>query len=689
MDWTEAALGVWKGWAGNPDPPTPLSLLGVTPARKGLVALGTAALPFAIEAITVEHADQRVIVRVPLQPDEHLFGLGLQFLKLNQRGRTRYLRVNSDPRQDTGETHAPVPFYLSSRGYGLVVNTARIATIYCGSAVRRDAGSASLVHDRNTDRAWRATPVADAVEIVVNAPGVELLLFAGDTPLKVVRRYNLFCGGGCLPPRWGLGFWHRVPTRYTAEEVLQEAREFRERGWPCDVIGLEPGWHSKSYPCTFVWDADRYPDPAGFVREMSEAGFRINLWEHPYVSPESPLAGDLAPLSGSYTVWGGLAPDYTLPEVQQIVKTHHEREHVAIGVSGYKLDECDGSELTRSSWMFPAHATFPSGRDGEQMRQVYGLLMQKMTAELFRARDQRTYGLVRASLCGASSLPYVLYSDLYDHRQFVRALCNAGFCGLLWTPEIRSARDAEDWVRRMQTVCFSPLAMLNAWSSGTKPWSFPAVEPIIRQYIELRMRLLPYFYSAFARYHFDGTPPFRAMALEVPAAGAGGATPGKHEEFEKALLDCDDQYLAGDALLVAPVFAGQAEREVLLPAGAWYDFWTGERCEGGRRITVRSTLDTLPLFVRDGAIVPLMPALPRAPHAGEAMPLEVRCYGPSPQTFLLFDDDGETLAYQRGEYRWRRLEAGSTGDGTPQGTISAVEAGWTSAYGEIAWQFIR
>ena len=84
-------------------------------------------------------------------------------------------------------------------------------------------------------------------------------------------------------------------------------------------------------------------------------------------------------------------------------------------------------------------------------------------------------------------------------------------------------RDAtpEDWVRRMQTVCFSPLAMLNAWSSGTKPWSFPEVEPIIRKYLELRMRLLPYFYSAFARYHFDGTPPFRAMALEV--AGRGGA----------------------------------------------------------------------------------------------------------------------------------------------------------------------
>jgi alpha-glucosidase (family GH31 glycosyl hydrolase) len=681
MDWTRIAPGIWKAVAGESEPVTPLSLLNLQPSLKALDELGDRPLPFSLDAITRQLAGSRIVVQAPLTADEKLFGLGLQFMKLNHRGRTRYLRVNSDPEQDTGETHAPVPFYVSTRGYGLLLNTTRIVTIYCGSCVRRASPRTADAKDRNTDREWKATPSSESVEIVANAGGLEFLLFAGETPLEVVRRYNLFCGGGCLPPRWGLGFWHRVPTRYSAEEVIREAEEFRERSFPCDVIGLEPGWHSKSYPCTFEWDPGRFSDPAGFVETMREKRFHLNLWEHPYVSPEASIYGDLEPLSGSHTVWGGLAPDLTLPQAQEILAAQHQKEHIEIGVSGYKLDECDGSELTGNSWMFPGHATFPSGLDGEQMRQVYGLLLQKLTSRLFRERDRRTYGLVRASLCGASSLPYVLYSDLYDHRRFVRALCNAGFSGLLWTPEVRNAKSAEDWIRRMQTVCFSPLAMLNAWSSGTKPWSFPEVEPIIRKYLELRMRLLPYFYSAFARYHFDGTPPFRAMALEPVCAA--------EPDLERALMVADDQFMAGDSLLVAPLFAGQEEREVLLPPGVWYEFETGERFEGGQRIRVSPGLERIPVFARDGAIVPLMPALPAAPRSGDAVPLEVLCFGTAPGEFMLFDDDGETFAYEHGEYRWRRLAVETTPDGTRRGTVTAMENDWLSSYGEITWRFVR
>src|SRR5262249_60236614 len=112
---------------------------------------------------------------------------------------------------------------------------------------------------------------------------------------------------------------------------------------------------------------------------------------------------------------------------------------------------------------------------------------------------------------------------------------------------------------------------------------------------------------AFARYRFHGPPPFRAMALE-----AG-------DQDDPALSECGDQYMAGDALLVAPVFAGERHQEVLLPAGTWYDFETGERFEGGRRLRVFPGLDTLPLFARDGAIIPMMPPLPRAPRAGLAV----------------------------------------------------------------------
>jgi alpha-glucosidase (family GH31 glycosyl hydrolase) len=671
LTWSQVAPGIWRAAVGSPEQLSPLLASGAQPRMEALRAMGHEPFPLDAGLIGAEVGPCRNVVCLPVEPDEGLFGLGLQFMRINHRGRQRYLRVNSDPKHDTGETHAPVPFYVSSRGYGVLANTARIPTIHCASAGRRQTRQPAVARDFTSDPSFTYTPTVDTVEIVVAGEGFELYIFAGPTMLDAVRRYNLFCGGGAMPPRWGLGFWHRVNYKYTADEVLQEALEYRRRGYPCDVIGLEPGWQTRSYPCSYEWAADRFPDPSGFLRRMLAEGFRVNLWEHGYVSPDAAIFPKLEPFSGSHTVFGGIVPDYTLPEACETLKRQHDEAHLSIGVSGYKLDECDGSELTDIQWMFPAHATFPSGHDGEQLRQVYGLLLQRLTAELFRARDRRTWGLVRASNAGASSLPYVLYSDLYDHRQFVRALCNCGFSGILWTPEIRTAATAQEWVRRMQTVCLSPLALLNAWNSAAMPWSFPEVEPIVRQTMQLRMRLMPYLYSAFARYHYDGTPPFRAMALETGQP-----------------LDIGDQWMVGDSLLVAPLFAGETAREVFLPEGAWYDFETGERFEGGGKVEVQALVEKLPLFVRDGGIIPLMPPSPHAPRPGETVPLKVRHYGAAPGVFGLFDDDGETLAYERGKYVWRRLRVAVSPDGTRRGSVSPVPDGWPSAYGEVTWQFL-
>lgn len=144
--------------------------------------------------------------------------------------------------------------------------------------VWKDSPDAPEPRDRNTDSEWTAQPYSDAVEMVVPAGGVEIYLFAGPLMIDAIRRFNLFMGGGCLPPRWGLGFIQRVKTLYSAEQVIREAHDFAEKGYPLDVIGLEPGWQSKSYPCTLEWDNSRFPDPAGFVKTMKDMGVRINLW---------------------------------------------------------------------------------------------------------------------------------------------------------------------------------------------------------------------------------------------------------------------------------------------------------------------------------------------------------------------------------------------------------------------------
>jgi alpha-glucosidase (family GH31 glycosyl hydrolase) len=701
--WMDAAPGVWRATVGSPQQMTPLSLMEVSPRLEALERLPVTEFPLNENSIHLESISGSFILSLPLSKSEKLYGTGLQFMRMDQRGRTRYLRVNSDPKQDTGETHAPVPFYISDKGYGVWIDTSRIVTIHSGSVMRLEETEQEQILDRNSDERWKATLTSSRVEIRMPSEGAVVYILAGPTMLDVVRRYNLMCGGGALPPKWGLGFWHRVPKLFNADETFTEAMDFRLRGFPCDVIGLEPGWHSRSYPVTNEWDEGRFPDPEKFVKTMEEHGFRVNLWEHPYLSPEGKLYERLKPYSGSHTVWGGLAPDYSLPEAQAEYKKQHDAEHVQIGISGYKLDECDGSELTNHSWMFPAHARFPSGLDGEQMRQMYGLMFQKMTTDLFRSHNRRTYGLVRASNAAASSMPYVLYSDLYDHKQFVRALCNASFTGLLWTPEVRRARNAEDWVRRMQTVCFSPLAMLNAWGDGTKPWSYPEVEHIIKHYIQLRMRLLPYLYTAFAQYREEGIPPFRAMPFEVNADDAARAELHSSEGARELLnttdaaygkrnvKQWDDQFMVGDSLLVAPLWEGESERDVLLPRGAWYGLETGERFMGGGIVRVKAGLESIPVFVRDGAIIPMMPSLSSVPKSGEKTTLELVHFGDGSGECKIYDDDGETYAYERDGGNWWLASVRRMSDGSYSGELKGPDGhgDLPSSYHSITWRFAQ
>ena len=687
--WQPVAPGVWAARIGQPEAVDLLKTAGVQPRLDALNKLGKPALPAPLKASVARLANGQTHLQFPLQEGEQLFGFGLNFKNILQRQRIFNLHVDHYGGRDNGRTHAPVPFYVSSAGYGVLINSARYLTVYAGTGVRKDSAYPPKIKDRNTDRTWSAQPYSDAVEVLVPAAGVEVYLFAGPSMLEVVQRYNLYNGGGALPPKWGLGFTQRVPTTFTADEVRQEADAFDQHGFPLDFIGLEPGWQSRSYPCTFAWDKGRFPDPAGFAKDMLQRGIRLNLWLNPYVSPESPIYNAVKPYTGTHTVWHGLVPDFTLPQAQRTFKAFFAKEHLDVGVSGYKIDEVDGYD----QWLWPDVAGFPSGLSGEQMRQIYGLLVQRQTAEWFRARNQRTWGLVRGSNAGASAFPYVIYNDYYDHRDFITALCNSSFAGVLWTPEVRASKTAEEWLRRMQAVCFSPLAMLNAWADGTKPWTFPEVEAQVKEVALLRMRLLPYLYTAFAQYHFEGKPPVRAMYLADGFTASSSAQQGKLDStanpYALALRrEVKDQFMLGDNLLVAPMFAGEASRKVILPAGKWYDFYTGKLAGAGEIITVTPGLDRIPLFVRDGGIIPMIPAATRAPKPGEVLPVEVRHYGESAGTFALYDDDGETFDYERGAFTWTGLMASRAANGSLQGQVELPRNARAVGYRDFSWVFM-
>jgi len=627
-----AGPGIWRFRFGTPEKITPTSTRRYPPDQAGMAALpSVAACPVTPEAIG---ATQRGFqLRISLEANELIYGFGLQFQAFQQRGMKRKLRVNADPEVNTGDSHAPVPFYVTTRGYGVLIDTARYAVVYAGNKGRK--GDTRRAVGRDVDR---NTEPSEVVVEIPSAQGVDVYVFGGPSLREAVQRYNLFSGGGALPPRWGLGFWYRCHLDFTQAEVGRMARDLRSARIPCDVLGLEPAWQTKAYSCSFVWNNQKFPDPSAMIEQLGGDHYQLNLWEHAFTNPASPIHKPLEPHSGDYLVWDGLVPDFLQPEARRIFGAFHDKEHVSRGISGYKLDECDNSDFTRN-WSFPELTRFPSGADGEQMHSLFGLRYQDTIQGVFDSHNRPTYGLVRNSGALAAPYPYVLYSDLYNHREFVRGLVNSGFSGLLWCPEVRDAKDPEDLIRRLQTVVFSPLAMVNAWYIRNPPWKqvqqktnnagqfepgWEKVEATCREMIEWRMRLLPYIHAAFVQYHRTGLPPFRALVMDWPA--------------DTHTHNVDDQWIMGDSLLVAPIISGDKDRKVYLPPVDWHDLYTGKVLNGGRTVTISPPLERIPVFVKAGTLLPLAePTLHTADEGGYK--LEVRAYGPNPQPTTLYDGD--------------------------------------------------
>lgn len=663
-DLEPVAHGVWRLRIGEPEAITPVALRE-TPPAPGLADLPAGSPPFAAAQVRAWSGARGIAVELPLAGSEEIFGFGLQLKSVAQQGKRKVMRVNADPVADTGDSHAPVPFYCSTAGYAVLADTARQAVFHVGTNPRladgEPEGGRSVPADEVADLYRSRTRARSTVIIDVPAArGVDLYLFAGPGLSEAVRRHVLWSGGGAMPPLWGLGPWYRACAKHDAPAAQRLADEIRADRIPCDVFGLEPGWQTRAYPSTFVWDAGRFPDPAAAVGALRAQGYRVNLWEHCYTHPASPLWSDMRPHAGEHVGMHGLVPDFTVPAARRAFADYHRRTFASQGIAGFKLDECDSSDFT-GGWSFPECTRFPGGADGEQMHALLGVLYQRTMLDPYRAEDRRTYGQVRAAHAMAAPLPYVLYSDLYEHRDFIRGMVTAPFSGLLWCPEVRSCTSTADLVRRVQTTAVSVHALINAWTIPHAPWwqvdrhkniageemaERALATRLVRQAFELRQSLLPILYTAFARYHREGLPPVRSLAMDFP------------EDVQTHAID--DQVLLGDALLVAPMTAEQAWRSVYLPAGEWYDFWTGARVAGGQRHQVAHGLDTFPIFVRGGRLVPLARPVPCV-GPGTRLEVTVRVYGDAPATGRLYEDDGETFAFERGE--WAAWDLAWSADG--------------------------
>jgi alpha-D-xyloside xylohydrolase len=553
---------------------------------------------------------------------------------------------------------------VSTGGYAVVLDTARYTCFCCAS---------SKLH-RSSEKSSDGIITAE----ITGVKGMHGYFFTGEDVADICRRYVLFSGGGAMPPLWGLGVWYRAYGKFDEKQLLESAELLRREEMPVSVLGLEPGWHSHAYSCTYKFDPGRYGDYKNTLNSLQNMHYKINLWEHHFVHPDSDIYRALEPYSSDYEVWGGLVPDLSLDTAQDIFGGYHDRYLLEEGISGFKCDECDNSDFT-GGWSYPDHAKFPSGMDGEQMHALLPLYYQKTLNDLYQRRNLRTWGEVRAQYIFSAPYPFILYSDWYTHRDYISMVLNMGFSGIMYSPEIRTADSKADLYRRMLTGIFSPKLELNIWFMPNPMWKnynqeanlknelLPDTDQLrddCRKFMQLRTSLVPYLYTAFYKYHTEGYAPVRALQMDYPECrGREGQGYAGGISF-------------GDDIIAYPLTALQTEAKLYLPKGNWYCFFTNQKFEGNREYTLHYDIDRIPVFVREGAILPILENQ-EAVTNGVSLKITPLVYGNKAEG-RLYADDFTSFDFEKGRYSMYTFKAeGSKLTVSQEGdtSIAGVEIG--------------
>lgn len=590
--------------------------------------------------------DGRLSLGLSLKADEACYGMGARVSGLNLRGGIWHL-WNADPphfQPGADPLYYSIPFYLGLHHQG-----------------------AYGVFWDNSSRGVVDIGASNARELTFEAEGGELCyyLFAGPDTRRVLGRYTELTGRIPLPPLWALGY-HQSRFSYDSQEkVLKLAEEFRERHIPCDALYLDI--HYMDGFRVFTWDKTRFPDPRAMCERLHHAGFHVVAIVDPGICIDPDYAvyqdgiqsdvflkhpdGELA----AAAVWPGLChfPDFTDPQVRRWWAGHLVR-WLDAGLDGVWNDMDEPTIFTpEGAGTLPDYVQHKGdGCEGDHVsyHNVYGLLMARAAWEAQREQrpDRRPFNIVRAGYAGAQRYASSWTGDnasTWDHlRLSISMVLNMGLSGAPVTgPDVGGfSKDAEPelFTRWLQAAALMPFfrshTSLN--TAAQEPWSFgPAYEAINREIIKLRYQLLPYLYSVLAQAREYGWPVVRPLFMA--------------EEDNAALRSIDDCYLLGDALLVAPVLMpGKDRRSVYLPVGQWYDFWTNEMFIGGQMIETAAPLERLPLFVRAGAVLPLWPSM----NYVHEQPIKELCYRVFSGSLdnILYEDRGEGLEYEEGNYRW-------------------------------------
>lgn len=527
-----------------------------------------------------------------LAADEQIYGLGEKFLPPGRRGQ----KIESWNFNTWGATneraYKNIPFFVSTRGYGVLLNTTFGASWDIGSG--------------------HPTSISTGIETADDR--LDLFLIYGPNLKDILARYTGLTGRAPVPPRWSFGFWQSKWGYRSWEEVWAVVNKAREERVPLDVVHLDPYWMRERMYADLVWDETRLPDPATNIAKLREAGVKICLWVQPWIPEQSDVFAEAAANDafvkredGSVYLYQPTIParpantcgiiDFSSPAGREwyIGKL---LGLIGQGVSAFKVDFGEA---------IPEDAVFANGMRGAEMHNQYALAYHAAFYEAFE-RSGRADELVcwgRAGWAGIQKYPVAWSGDM--HPNFASMACTlwSGLSMALsgvpyWSHDIGGVgtpggpTTPELYIRWAQWGLLSSHSRAHG-ATSREPWSQgEQALTIFREFDELRYQLIPYLYSLAIEAHQTGLPLMRPMVLEF--------------QDDPATRTIDGQYMLGPNILVAPVLeAGSLSKPVYLPKGTWYNFWTETAYEGGRWIPMPTQLDWLPLFVRAGTILPLGP----------------------------------------------------------------------------------
>jgi len=554
--------------------------------------------------VTGQGQQKQVFASFDLHYDEHIYGFGEGYGPFDKRGTQQELWLQEGFSNASPATYKQVPFYMSTRGYGLYVNTS--------NALRFNVGN--LEHS--------------ALSVIVDDTALlDFYFIYGPSLKEILPRYTAITGAPGVPPKWSFGLWMARISYNRQEQVETIARQLRQHRIPCDVIHIDTDWFEHDWACDLRFGPQKFPDPAAMTDNLRQQGFKVCLWQWPNMIIDTPMFGEgrehgyLATRSNGqpYLFPGFMADagfiDYSNPEAVAWVQQKF-RELFKLGVAAIKVDFGEGA---------PPDAVY-HGAASESMHNLYPLLYNKAIFEVTEEFWGKGQAMIWARSAWAGSQRYPVHwsgdgvARFEDLPCVLRSTLSFGLSGFpFYSHDIggfSGLPSSELYVRWGQLGLLSSHARAHGMPPR-EPWEYgDEAETIFRRYDELRYRLMPYIYSEAVECGRSSLPMVRALVLDF--------------QDDPTTHTLSDEYLFGRSLLVAPILDESNRRRVYLPAGEWIDYWSKATLEGGRWIEVDAALDVTPLYVRAGAIVPHGPLVQYVDEQ-PCDPLTLEIYAPAGQ----------------------------------------------------------